>query len=208
MADKEREGPCCTAETGLQRLAEWIVATVPGEPSRSEGVVDTVIRIVDTARAGGTAPGAREVLGVPWIEEVRRALAAADAHPQWDRAEYVAGQLVDFVCKRETAAERRGRADGAPSCRVCGCTDLAACPGGCAWVGDPLLIGGLCSACAPVDSESIRELAHVEGLDGWAAAALVAMAWEEELAAYRHDTAGGLLLWRPVETLTVRDGLL
>lgn len=28
-------------------------------------------------------------------------------------------------------------------CRVCGCTDLAACPGGCWWVED-----GLCSSCA------------------------------------------------------------
>lgn len=60
-----------------------------------------------------SAPEAREPLGTPWIEEVRSALVAADAHPQWDRAEYVAGQLVNFVCQRETAAERRGRAAGA-----------------------------------------------------------------------------------------------
>lgn len=37
-----------------------------------------------------------------------------------------------------------------PSCRVCGCTDDAACPGGCWWVPDPLKAGDLCSACAPV----------------------------------------------------------
>lgn len=29
------------------------------------------------------------------------------------------------------------------SCRVCGCTDDRACPGGCSWVDE-----GLCSACA------------------------------------------------------------
>jgi hypothetical protein len=34
------------------------------------------------------------------------------------------------------------------TCRVCGCTDLAACPGGCAWVsGEP----DLCTACRPTE---------------------------------------------------------
>lgn len=31
-----------------------------------------------------------------------------------------------------------------PACRVCGCTDDWACPGGCAWV-----TADLCSACIP-----------------------------------------------------------
>lgn len=30
------------------------------------------------------------------------------------------------------------------ACRICGCTDLNACPGGCSWVGKDL-----CSSCAP-----------------------------------------------------------
>jgi hypothetical protein len=34
-----------------------------------------------------------------------------------------------------------------PACRVCGCTDEAACEGGCWWVPDPYLEGDLCSAC-------------------------------------------------------------
>lgn len=34
-----------------------------------------------------------------------------------------------------------------PACRVCGCTENAACPGGCWWVPDPELAGELCSAC-------------------------------------------------------------
>lgn len=34
------------------------------------------------------------------------------------------------------------------ACRVCGCTDNTACPGGCCWVPDPLTRGELCSACA------------------------------------------------------------
>lgn len=34
------------------------------------------------------------------------------------------------------------------TCHVCGCTDLAACPGGCAWVpGEP----DLCTACQPAE---------------------------------------------------------
>lgn len=32
------------------------------------------------------------------------------------------------------------------SCRVCGCTDISACPGGCHWVNDDL-----CSKCAHVN---------------------------------------------------------
>lgn len=34
-------------------------------------------------------------------------------------------------------------------CRVCGCTDDVACPGGCSWVDDPDRRGELCSACRP-----------------------------------------------------------
>lgn len=34
-------------------------------------------------------------------------------------------------------------------CRICGCTDERACPGGCSWVPDPFALGDLCSACAP-----------------------------------------------------------
>lgn len=43
-------------------------------------------------------------------------------------------------------------ADVFPRCRVCGCTDERACPGGCSWVEDP---GGgdLCSACADAGGE-------------------------------------------------------
>lgn len=33
---------------------------------------------------------------------------------------------------------------GVRSCRICGCTELHACPGGCHWVA-----ADLCSACAP-----------------------------------------------------------
>jgi len=36
-----------------------------------------------------------------------------------------------------------------PRCRVCGCTDLEACPEGCIWVTDPEGLGDLCSSCLP-----------------------------------------------------------
>ena len=39
-------------------------------------------------------------------------------------------------------------ADEVASCRVCGCTDLEACPEGCWWVEDPQGMGDLCSSCA------------------------------------------------------------
>jgi hypothetical protein len=41
---------------------------------------------------------------------------------------------------------RAGRRGHVRTCRICGCTDLRACPGGCAWVADPQG-GDLCSAC-------------------------------------------------------------
>lgn len=39
------------------------------------------------------------------------------------------------------------------SCRVCGCTDDCACPGGCSWVAP-----GLCSSCAPALVEAAADL--------------------------------------------------
>lgn len=42
--------------------------------------------------------------------------------------------------------------DHAPSCRVCGCTDERACPGGCQWIPDPTMTGDLCNRCAPQEA--------------------------------------------------------
>jgi hypothetical protein len=39
--------------------------------------------------------------------------------------------------------------DDVVRCRLCGCTDEAACEGGCSWVEDPAGEGDLCSACLP-----------------------------------------------------------
>lgn len=40
-----------------------------------------------------------------------------------------------------------GTEDGEQRCRVCGCTDARACPGGCWWVEDDL-----CSSCEAAGS--------------------------------------------------------
>lgn len=45
-----------------------------------------------------------------------------------------------------------GQDDDVASCRVCGCTDDRACPGGCHWVPDPTMAGDLCSRCAPQEA--------------------------------------------------------
>lgn len=72
--------------------------------------------------------------------------------------------MDDAPARREYA-----RLSGARACRSCGCTDLWACDGGCAWVEDDL-----CSACDPglplLSQEVLTELlsevkaaqAHVE----------------------------------------------
>ncbi len=44
--------------------------------------------------------------------------------------------------------------DYLPICRVSGCTDEAACEGGCSWIEDPAGIGDLCSSCL---SQSLTE---------------------------------------------------
>lgn len=51
--------------------------------------------------------------------------------------------------------------DDGPVCRVCGCTDDNACPGGCYWVEDPECIGDLCSRCAEkLDITRIAKVCH------------------------------------------------
>lgn len=45
---------------------------------------------------------------------------------------------------KERSASQHVRA-----CRLCGCTEMQACPGGCWWVGEDL-----CSACADVGQQA------------------------------------------------------
>jgi hypothetical protein len=58
-----------------------------------------------------------------------------------------------FSRQRHRAVEHRRSApvvvELIATCRVCGCTDIEACIGGCYWVTDPKGEGDLCSACLP-----------------------------------------------------------
>lgn len=46
------------------------------------------------------------------------------------------------------------------SCRICGCTDARACPGGCSWAGERL-----CSACVPPVDDVYIALQFVSDTD-------------------------------------------
>ncbi len=47
----------------------------------------------------------------------------------------------------------RNNAKGRRTCRICGCWQLNACPGGCSWVE-----ANLCSACAPAAALTCEEV--------------------------------------------------
>ncbi|GAA0402580.1 hypothetical protein GCM10009530_63160 [Microbispora corallina] len=58
-----------------------------------------------------------------------------------------------------------------PTCRICGCTEDAGCPGGCSWVPDPEMKGEICSAHF-VTAETLTEGQIVRCVD-WADGELV-----------------------------------
>jgi len=60
------------------------------------------------------------------------------------------------VAKRGDAKIRGVLAVRVRSCRICGCTDLRACPDGCWWVGDRL-----CSACLPSVEATLTALRQI-----------------------------------------------
>jgi hypothetical protein len=52
-----------------------------------------------------------------------------------------------MIANNEFSDDDQNDLAGIPHCRVCGCTDYHACPGGCYWVEDPEGMGDLCSQC-------------------------------------------------------------
>jgi hypothetical protein len=62
----------------------------------------------------------------------------------WHRLEEIAPDPADYPEGPDLAAL------DIASCRVCGCTDLSACPEGCSWVENDL-----CSACATAELEPL-----------------------------------------------------
>jgi len=71
------------------------------------------------------------------------------------------GPLRELLAERARSVQARLPKDAAdrldelwqalpPACRICGCTEESACPGGCSWVEDPAGKGELCSTCLPL----------------------------------------------------------
>lgn len=78
----------------------------------------------------------------------RAAAARSMSPPAPDQAEAFLRDVVVGHCGEPTVS--CGGVDENPAtCRVCGCTDEVACPGGCCWVEDPAHMGDLCSTCQP-----------------------------------------------------------
>ncbi len=101
----------------VARLAEWIVTNVPGEPSRSEGAIDTALRLLgnwqqlldDASREADRADRAEEEAGKLRQELAREQAGRADA----DRvAASRQAALLDAYAERDTA--RREAADTVP----------------------------------------------------------------------------------------------
>lgn len=131
--------------TGDSRFAGTInelrwTAIVQGERVRSE-TRRVPPRQAKRLRAGLAAVEA----GVVERKQPARAGELSTAGTSWERTTY---RLT-----RDGAAmldEIRRTYDGPARCRVCGCTEDKACPGGCVWVPDPEL-ADLCSSCVADD---------------------------------------------------------
>ncbi|MEU1813234.1 hypothetical protein [Micromonospora aurantiaca (nom. illeg.)] len=100
-----------------------------------------------------TRPARREKLA-PWAMPRLLRLQLASPGPARRQAPVREGQGLPYTIAayRLTAEGEhlvRSLNDEVPRCRICGCTEDRACPGGCFWVPDPQM-GDLCSAC-PVD---------------------------------------------------------
>lgn len=90
--------------------------------------------------------------------------------------------------KATQSKEQQGPSLLGPSCRVCGCTQFAACEGGCHWVS-----GNLCSACALMMTEVYSDSCHdryalqvareLRGRSTCMARVLLAAWWAEEAQA-------------------------
>ncbi|MEU8278173.1 hypothetical protein ACFYOK_37600 [Microbispora bryophytorum] len=91
----------------------------------------------DTLASANTQALTEALAGVElgaWDAELLSALGT------WPRS--TVATICSWVHRVRAAAAPR---DDEPKCRICGCTENEACPGGCAWVRDPEG-GDLCSA--------------------------------------------------------------
>lgn len=96
------------------------------------------------ARRGSRAAKAEQarLLAARTVEDQAAALERARRDGERERRSLEAGEVRDY-------GPQPGR------CRVCGCTDDAACSGGCAWADETRT---LCTRCAPAGTQAARRL--------------------------------------------------
>lgn len=94
---------------------------------------------VGPATAGG-------LMDAGWLDEPRTVGEALDMGVRWDQFATEEWDGEPLFTSAADAEARRDDSLAEARCRVCGCTDDAACTGGCWWVPDPQM-GELCSAC-------------------------------------------------------------
>ena len=124
---------------------------------------DLQARILDAAHTAVVIvgrPGGDALDGTPagrmraWCDTLRSTPAGQPAPTPLDLGELLTvldeyGYLVEHLM--ECPALAGDDPFALATCRVCGCTDNAACDGGCTWVQDPWQGGHLCSTCFPPD---------------------------------------------------------
>lgn len=84
-------------------------------------------------------------LDMAWVEAADVVLRLPGESPGADRE--VAHARAHGIPVVDSLDELPARQEDVPACRVCGCTDEAACPGGCHWIPDPTGAGDLCDRC-------------------------------------------------------------
>jgi len=127
------------AGAGMLRVDVPAVPGEPGVPGRSAG---------HSGMPGFTkllSPSAIYAI-TPVEESVARQLAASLRERPVEIWRLDASRALPPARRAEIEDDDEDMED-VPRCRVCGCTDEHACPGGCSWVEDPEG-GDLCSACA------------------------------------------------------------
>lgn len=126
------------------------------------GDVEAVYLVDDTAVTAVTATGRPTPALVMYVHETglldglpRNQLATALARTFADPAHRIVGPVVltaespdgdltDLPKRWAYGLVLAHRLAAGPSCRVCGCHDRQACPGGCGWAAP-----GLCTSCSP-----------------------------------------------------------
>lgn len=88
----------------------------------------------------GCPPGPVDQATARWIAPIVEELRDVPLGDPW----WLNGPTVDLTPPRTFQLDRP---EPGPACRVCGCTEYAACLPPCWWVADPAGQGPLCSAC-------------------------------------------------------------